>query len=348
MDKVKERYVGLDIVRVCAILFVIAGHFMTVNTEFPRTVFWGASMFMQEMSLVFFYIGVPLFIVLTGYLNSKKSNSYKYYKGGIRVLVSYLFFSVVTIAFRKYYLHEEASWLEWIFQIGAFKAIPYGWYIGMWIGLFLLTPFLNLLYHNIPSRKQKLWLIIALYILTALPVTLNRHNLGIYVLPEFWTGCFPLVFFFMGAYIKEYQPTVKTWKALVLIISICLINPAANALLYGGTRLKVDITGGVFGMFTPILTVLFFLLVYNIRTKATGLRTVFAKISVLSLDMYLCCYIFDRLIYPYFLDRYFEGQGQFGKYIFIIVPLVFAGSFLAAWAKDILFKGIGKMWYFAR
>lgn len=82
MNKVKERYVGLDIVRVCAILFVIAGHFMTVNTEFPRTVFWGASMFMQEMSLVFFYIGVPLFIVLTGYLNSSKSVSCKYYGGG--------------------------------------------------------------------------------------------------------------------------------------------------------------------------------------------------------------------------------------------------------------------------
>ena len=159
MNQVKERYVGLDIVRVCAILFVIAGHFMVLNTRFYQSDFKGASMIAQGTFLQLFLVGVPLFIILTGYLNSSKSVTYKYYGGGVRVIVSYLFFSVVTIAFRKYYLQDSSSWLDWLISIANFSAIPYGWYIGMWIGLFLLAPFLNILYGHIPSKRQKLLLI---------------------------------------------------------------------------------------------------------------------------------------------------------------------------------------------
>ena len=171
---------------------------------------------------------------------------------------------------------------------------------------------------------------------------LNRPEKDMLLIGNFWCNLYPFALYFVGAYIREYRPVLNKKLLIGLICSMCLVTPALNLLVFRGESRLFNFMGGQEALFIAIESVLFFLLLYQIKTA--GLRTVFAKISVLSLDMYLCCYIFDRLIYPHFLDRYFEDQGQFGKYIFIIVPLVFAGSFLAAWAKDILFKGIGKMW----
>ena len=124
----KNRIIGLDLIRSCAILFVIAGHFW-LNTPFKNTIFEEESMFVQSIFRMFFAMGVPLFLLLTGYLNTNKTVSKRYYKGCIRVLVAYLFFSIITILFRKYYLHQELSWLKWILKIFDFSAIPYAWYI---------------------------------------------------------------------------------------------------------------------------------------------------------------------------------------------------------------------------
>lgn len=201
----KERVIGLDLVRSFAIFSVIAGHFLVLNTPFRQTVFDGGSMFMQGMIyLLFNATGVPLFIIMTGYLNANKTScDRKYYKGMVRVIVSYLLFSVITILFRKYYIHEDLSCFNWLRKILDFSAIPYGWYIEMWIGLYILTPFLNLLYKAIPTKKQKQILIVSLFICTALPDLFNRY--GFYLVPGFWQKVFPLTFFFIGSYIREYQ-----------------------------------------------------------------------------------------------------------------------------------------------
>lgn len=161
----QTRIIGLDLIRSFAILFVIAGHFFVLNTPFRSTTFDGISMFIQALFNPLFQTGVPLFLLLTGYLNTNKTVSKRYYKGCIRVLVAYLFFSIITILFRKYYLHEDLSWLKWILKIFDFSAIPYAWYIEMWIGLFLLTPFLNMMYKAIPTQRQKQILILTLYVM---------------------------------------------------------------------------------------------------------------------------------------------------------------------------------------
>ncbi|WP_241147744.1 acyltransferase family protein [Barnesiella sp. An55] len=78
------RIVGLDLIRSFAILFVIAGHFFVLNTPFRSTTFGGFSMFIQALFNPLFQTGVPLFLLLTGYLNTNKTVSKQYYKGGAK------------------------------------------------------------------------------------------------------------------------------------------------------------------------------------------------------------------------------------------------------------------------
>ena len=100
------RNIGLDVIRSIAIFFVIGGHFFLLHTSLREVPFKGISLFVQGTFLSLFLSGVPLFVVLTGYLNISKSCSWTYYKNIKRVLYSYLLFSILTNLFRKYYLGD--------------------------------------------------------------------------------------------------------------------------------------------------------------------------------------------------------------------------------------------------
>lgn len=339
MKQTTNRLAGLDIIRCLAIFSVIAGHFFVLNTPFRETIFDASGMFGQGLVyLLFNATGVPLFIMMTGYLNAHKVEcNRKYYKGMGRVLISYLLFSVITILFRKYYLYEDLTWIQWGLKILDFSAIPYGWYIEMWIGLYLLTPFLNLLYKAIPTQKQKLILLVTLYVLTALPDLLNRY--GLHLVPGFWQSVFPLTYFFIGSYVREYEPELKGKKivvAIIAILAICAINPVFT-MLFAKEHTMIQIAGGSNGVFGTIVAVLTFILLYKIDIRNVWTKKVLTHISLLSLDMYLCCYIFDKIFYPYFIERYFVDQAQFGIYFFVIVPLVFVASLLTAQVKEWIF-----------
>lgn len=340
-----SRIIGLDLIRVVAIFSVVAGHFWDIHTPFKESVFNSLSMSWQ--SAVYFLVyatGVPLFIMMTGYLNANKVEcTRKYYGSGMRVILAYLFFSLLTLSFRTFWLGENLSWVNWGSQILRFNAIQYAWYIEMWIGLFIFTPFLNLMYKAIPSKRQKQILLITLFIMTAFPSFFNRF--GYHLVPGFWASVFPLTFFFIGSYIREYEPRLtgkKIWVAIIAIILICAINPVFN-MLFVQNQAMIPIAGYSQGIFGTIVAVLIFLLLYKVDIKNHVTTAVLKRISLLSLDMYLCCWIFDKLFYPYFLDRYFVNQSQFGKYFFVIVPLVFFSSLIVAQLKEWLFALGGRL-----
>lgn len=321
-----SRICGLDLIRVVAIFFVIAGHFFSLNTAYRDVPFIGISMFVQGVMNSVFTVGVPLFIMLTGYLNTHKTPTKKYYKGMVRVLVAYLFFSIVTIVFRKYYLGEELSLVQWILKIFNYSAIPYAWYIEMWIGLALLTPFLNYLYHSIPSMKQKLLLLATLFVMTSLPDLCNRY--GVYLMPGYFAqACYPLMFYFMGAFIREYQPTIKAWIGWSVIIGMALVTPVVNYVVFRGGSDVVQIAGGPGGVFLSWIAVSIFLMLYRCDISIPAIKKWVTHCSMVSLEMYLCCYMFDALYYPWFKEHFFVSQAQFLPWFFVIVPLCFVSSY---------------------
>ena len=325
-----QRICGLDLIRVCAIFFVIAGHFFSLNTSFKNVPFTGFSMFVQGMMHSVFMVGVPLFIMLTGYLNISKQPTRKYYKGMIRVLIAYVIFSIATIAFRKFHLGENLSLVQWTLKILNYSAIPYAWYIEMWIGLALLTPFLNYLWKAIPSLKEKLLLIISLFVMTSLPDLCNRY--GMYIFPAYFAqACYPLMFYFIGTFIREYQPIIKTRIGLFVIFTMSSITPLANLLIFnrGGVDV-VEIAGGPGGVFYSWIAVVIFLMLYRKDVTNLSVKKWITHSSMVSLEMYLCCYMFDQLYYPWFKERFYESQSQFLSWFFVIIPLCFISSYLTA------------------
>lgn len=332
IENSRQRACGLDVVRCCAILFVIGGHFF-LHTPFNNTQFCSGSMFMLGMLQTLMLINVPLFLMLTGYLNLNKQVNRKYYRNGIRVIVSYAVISVITILYRKYYLGESEMWIRKILD---FSAIPYAWYIEMWIGLFLLTPFLNILWKNISSRRHKHILLLSLYMLTAMPDFFNRY--GFTLVPAYWEALYPVTFFYLGAYVREYKPQIATKWLVAGILGICLINPVINIVLFG-QRPMLHLIGDGNGVFGVPLAVLFFLAVYKTDYRNGGVKAILAKVSVLSLDMYLFSWIFDSSVYP-LTAVYMPDMQSWGilLYYVTVVGAIFILSFLASWTFNLMRK----------
>lgn len=319
------RIQGIDLLKCIAIFCIPAQHFFTLQTNFRKVEFDTLSLFLQSITMEFAFIGVPLFIAVTGYLNRQTIPTFNYYKNSLKVLVPYVLISVLYLFFRHHLLHEEISFRHGIGTILRFNAIPYAWYIEMWIGLYLLAPFLNLLAEVINKRSHSIVLIVTLYFMGYLPITLNRD--GFYIIPGFWAAIAPLTCYFTGVHIRKYGFNVPK-RYLILFISFAFtIEPIVNILFFHGQPYRF-----IFGQYlfiVPAMAAIFSLL-YRWNTPKKHVIKMMKLVSNHTLEMYLYCAMCDMLLYPFFM-RWYNTQSQFGLLFFIIIPLELFMTFLGAW-----------------
>jgi surface polysaccharide O-acyltransferase-like enzyme len=325
-DKViPARSIGLDLLRSVAACCVIAVHF-SLNSNFYNTSISNWNMCLQEFLRCFFMTCVPIFMMLTGFLNAKKTVSTDYYKGIIKIFSAYFFYTTLAILFRIFYLQEYFTVLQWLEKIMRFSANEYGWYVEMYLGLFLLIPFLNILYQNIVTQKEKQILIVTLAIMTVNTSVLFNFSL----LPAFWTALYPITYYFIGSYVKEYKPQIDkkiAFGSILLLLSLSTIIAffLEKSLVYFYFNSPI----------VMILAIILFIALYDTDFKNNILRFILTKISLLSLDIYLCSYIFDKIYYTYFKQTFFISQEQFYIYFPVLFGLVFCSAFLVAWLRDI-------------
>ena len=140
-----QRNIGLDLTRILAFLSVIGVHFF-LNTDFYKIPVRGKRMLILATIRTGFMVCVPLFLLLTGYLVSGKNipleakSLKKYYKKIIPILLSYAL--AMALIFAIFRLRGDGSYTfqKLVFGILGYK--EYSWYVNLYIGLFLLSPFL--------------------------------------------------------------------------------------------------------------------------------------------------------------------------------------------------------------
>lgn len=342
----KARVAGLDILRAMAIVCVIGGHFF-INVDLEHTPMDNPLMFPMAVLETFTHIGVPLFMMLTGYLNMNKTAiSRRYFSGIWRVLVPYLVFSIITIAVRELYFGEHKSPALWVLDITSFSAICYAWYIEMWIGLFLLTPFLNRLWQALGSRRERLTLIGILFLCSSLPDFTNRN--GFHLLPDYWMGtAYPMLMFYLGCYVKTYRPHFRNFTLLTAMAALCLINPVGNLIWFYGSPM-VNLYGTPRGIVVIPLAACVFLLLYRRDIGNRLMKSLVTRMSLVSLEMYLAAYIFDRLVYPLWYEAAGGTQAELAPlYVPIVLSLVTA-TFVTGCVYNFVHNKVKAIWVWGR
>ncbi len=342
-----KRYVGIDVIKTFAAYFVICVHFFLNTSYYYTNLILCRNLFFQTCLRWTFLICVPLFMISTGFLQSNKQINGKYYKGILNILGIYLFYSLAAILIRSSYFDEKKSVIEWIYDIVGFKANQYSWYINMFIGLFLLTPFLNLIFNNLKNKKQALLLIIILLFLCGLPSFFNympitKNATGALWFPDWWIGIYPILYYFIGCYIKKYEPKLNK---VIIIISFAAIIVVESTLTFYFSK------GGYFsaaiGEYSSILviasTTLFFLFFYNINITNKKISFGLKKISSITLDIYLGSYIVDKFIYKYVMSKIFVSNFQIIFYFIQIVGIVIAISTCVGLIRKFVTNKISKL-----
>lgn len=280
-NKEKGYQYGLDVIRLLAMYLVLSVHATSFHYYLD----------IQPNTFILFICGLhryisfsccPLFMILTGYLNKEKKPILSYYSKIISIVFEYLLCSSIVITFRYKYYEKNLKSTQIIDGFFKFSNAPYSWYINMYIGLFLISPFLNILYNNLNSSKNKYSLIVVSIILFSLPGTYYRFSW------DFWQGAYPIMYYFIGCFIRDYQPKLKKTYLLIWIVVVDITQMLIKKY---STKLYAESFHN-FGCVLISSTI--FLIFYNFKAKRKNcFLKVLRKISDISLSFFLLAYIFD-------------------------------------------------------
>lgn len=319
----RGRESGPDLIRSIACFFVVGAHFY-LNMDYYNVPMEGAKMFVMTACRWLFVTAVPLFFMLTGYFKKKKITADKtHYKALIPLVISYVVISVgKMILYNR--LYGKIYGVKEIFQnLGNYQI---AWYMGLYLCVFLLIPFLNKAWYALSEKEQNILLITLAFLCTVYPAFK-------YVGPSYFVGVYPVLFYYLGIAVSQ-----RRWRAnKLLLIAILVFTIALEATI----SMKFTTTGvfdwnliqtadGTYGtFFISVCTICIFLALYEVDVKPKIIRALLSAISSVSFEIYLFAGAYDALIYGY-AKRYLNGPVEAFWWFFVTVPLSFTCAFISS------------------
>lgn len=332
MEKIeKNRNYALDVIRALAITLVLTIHAFSFKAS------EGASV-LQEGILCLAKMAVPLFLLLTGYLNCKKTVEDYYvrgkWKGCFRVLLAYIALGSLCYI-GSVCMGLEAGVVDYVKQTLAFKLTPYGWYIEMWVGLFFLTPFLNIIFNNLDKKSENL-LLVSLLLLSSIALFVNRN--GNTILPSFWMSLWPVTLYFLGAYLSHNSVKVRKRVLFIVLLVVAFGEPLLNIIVHSKTYLYF--WGGQDGIIYLISAFVVFAFILD-KCKNIHLNNLYRGVILISkqsLNMYLISALFDTIGKNLFKEHLSNTTLTTVPYLFLLLGFSFIGSLLVSCLYDKILK----------
>ncbi len=326
----EKRIYGLDVVRFFAVVFVPAIHFMGL-TGFYNTPLSGGEMFFANCIRWLFICCVPLFLTLTGYLKHNKGINFDHYKSIFEVLATHVFITSIRL-YVDFKYHGIELTRDYI--LDKLVYFEYGWYVKLYIGIMLLIPFFNLIWSSLKERLHKELLILTLVFLCSLgPLTFG-------IVPSSWTINYVFIYYFIGAYLSEYEVCINKWLNILLIVAMVVLTTVGNFLsptqegFFNWDFAAYGSNSGYSSLPAVILTFLIMTLLIDTDTGFKPIRGFFCSFSVVSLEMYMFSQMFDGIIYP---KLEYEGFLDIFPYMPAVVGVIVALSYVASHIKRLIF-----------
>lgn len=276
-----KRQSGIDLIRCLGLLFVVGVHSFLKNGYYYEAQ-EGALMFAANSFKWLFYGCNGIFLMLTGYLKTVKPWGRGYYKSLVSVLLSYLFVSLISFPIRHFLLGEKLTLWQWAEKFITFG--NYSWYVEMYIGLFLISPILNLAM-NATSKKGCVALTLSCAALTCL-YNLTPAN----ILPDWWSSFYPVTYYMIGACIRRLQPKPSRLLCILGAFGISMLLSVFSLMTAG------EFSQGYGGGYITATVTLLFLALYRVPVKKPMAKTL-AFLSGGVFEGYILSRLLDVWVY---------------------------------------------------
>lgn len=362
------RQIGPDVVRIIAFAAVPAIHFF-LNTEYYITPVKGVRMYFMTVVLVMCSICVPLFMILTGFLMSSKNvpiykkELLRFYSKLRDIITTYVLTTIFILLYRCIVNQERIGIRGAVMNLLGYH--QYSWYVNMYIGCFLLIPFLNLLWNSLSSQESRRILVIVLLVLTALPSVLNVYDLetpgalrnpwltGNYAkfVPDWWAELYPLTYYYIGAYIRCYvkrENFDRRKLKLALLISFFAFGGYDFWRSYS-EDFKWALWCDWGSLQNTLISVMVFILLISAdysRCSAT-VGKVLRRIAPLTFGAYLLSWVPDHFLYPQLIEWVPNVYYRFHWYVPSVLFSIMSSLLLAQiiqWIQKILYTFIRQVW----
>lgn len=356
-----QRDVSADILRILATLFIFLTHFF-LRTEFyslrVENYVIASSMSIRNLGL----LSIHLFMLLTGYIQAEKkiAPDLKYFSKLVKFTIPHIL--VILSAFLVNIIFHHESYSVFTVVKNLFLYPGYSWYVELYIGLFLMIPFLNIIWQNLSSKKQELALIGVLVFLSILPTIINVYNVGSSswykassqpynkIIPEFWLVLYPLAHYFVGAYLKKYGKELRKGPLKAFLrFALCFIPSSAYCIFRAiGSKPSVYSWIDKASLLNLICAsaLLLFITSIDFSKLPKALKDFARKLSELSFLAYLASYIVDINLYPYvnkYLSRFTDKLLLLPLIVLSVAVLSFTLAFLLSLISKPLEKGTQKL-----
>ncbi|MCD8398139.1 MAG: acyltransferase family protein [Lachnospiraceae bacterium] len=327
----KKRYFGMDVVRILALCLLYWLHFFLRNGFYSKPVD-NPVMIVAVSGRIIFMCCVPLFLMITGYLKCGKEWSRDYYFSLLPILISWVMISFICIGYKILVAGTEKTLYGWAVEFFNFSGANYGWYIEMYIGLLLMSPFINLAWKAAESRKMHRLMVAVMVFLTILPKTVNVLMLDggntLNLIPNYWVNLYFITYYIIGCYIRTYQPKVSRAACFTGIVCVALTFAFINYMTGHGAKIGEGYTISYNHAGTAVIAVLLFLSVYQIDCNNKMICRLATLISGVTLEMYLISCVFDQKIFSW---QKGYPAGEYWWRGLAATGLVFLLSFLSGW-----------------
>lgn len=293
-----KRNINIDIIKTLSLLLVIGLHFFLHAKFYSIDYVFVSIPFIAIRNICM--ACVPLFIVVTGYLNKDKIWNRKYYLNIGRIFLLYsLAMFILTLVDNKYAINTT------LFKTALINILNYkyyGWYINMYVGLMLIAPIINIAFKNMADITRK-HAIMNIILAISIPVTLLnlfsgiRYSILSYVFPNWWYYSWPLLYYILGVCFSYNKNILNRNSKFTL--RLLAITSILSALVYYKFQIYVE-TGLHINIFIVIITTCIFSWLLNLDINENSkLRTGIIFVSNNTLLAYLLSYIVDNITYPF-------------------------------------------------
>lgn len=331
----KNRIVWIDILRIIGLFAVIMMHIIgnTINT------YGGLSLSANYIFVVIAILlefAVPLFIMISGMIFLSRNISFKdmFKKYILKILLVIMIIGTSMIITEELFINKTFSLdlLQKVFiRLITGDIWAHMWYLYLIIGLYLITPVLNIITANIKQDDYKIFLIF-LFSLTIVISTLNDiFNIKIAFNTIEISGY--LFYYFYGYYLYKYDISnkFKIVNYLISFLSIIYVfylakKNASLTLLFGYTTFIPFI-------FASSLVLLFKNKDINLKTK-----NFIHSIGMCNLGIYVLHQLFINIIFKVLKIKYIVSYPCLGLIIYTII--VFTVSYICSYLlrKNLLIR----------